>query len=69
MVALLAYLGHESHKVTAISSAFVPGMGGAVVAVFPADFFTASMSVPSGKPRKDPVQSPRPAYPVNFPDT
>jgi hypothetical protein len=68
MVALLAYLGHESHKVTAISSAFVPGMGGAVVAVFPADFFTASMSVPTGKPRKDASRAiTPPSIPAQFP--
>jgi len=72
MAALLAYLGHESRRVGAISREFVPGMTvQQLVAAFPTDFFNASIGVVI---RKEPCKeasgaiSPPEEYPVLFPD-
>jgi hypothetical protein len=72
ITAFIAYLGHESRRVDAISREFVPGMTlEQLVAALPTDFFSASIGVLT---RKEPCKdasggiSPPEEYPVLFPD-
>lgn len=68
----IGYLAYESHRVNGISENFKPGMTAEeAVAIFPTDFFTASIGEPI---RKEPCKSlsgaisPPEEYPALFPD-